>query len=110
VDFFYEVTQNYKWSAYKIAKVINRPINTALREILRGTVTQIKFGQKVDRYFENVGERVYNTSRSNCKIKDFLNFVNEKVSKNKWSLDACFGEVLTIGHFQYTEVVCTKIL
>ncbi|MDZ4956900.1 IS30 family transposase [Clostridium perfringens] len=114
---FIEIRLKDKWSAYKIAKVINRPINTVLNEIRRGTVTQVKFGQKVDRYFANVGERVYNTNRSNCKskyklfkCKDFLNFVNEKVSKDKWSLDACFGEALTIGRFQRSEMVCTKTL
>ncbi|WP_317097213.1 helix-turn-helix domain-containing protein, partial [Clostridium neonatale] len=38
------------FSAYKIAKELNRPINTILNEIRRGTTTQIKQGNYVEMY------------------------------------------------------------
>jgi len=114
---FIEIRLKDKWSAYKISKAINRPINTVLNEIRRGTVSQIKLGKKVDRYFAQVGHRVYTENRENSKskykllkCKDFLEFVDEKVSKDKWSLDACFGEALNTGRFQRSEMVCTKTL
>ena len=97
--------------------MINRPINTVLNEIRRGTVSQIKLGKKVDRYFAQVGNRVYTENRQNSKskykilkCKDFLNFVNEKVSKDKWSLDSCFGDSIINNRFQRSEMVCTKTL
>lgn len=114
---FIEIRLKDKWSAYKIAKVINRPINTVLNEIRRGTVSQIKFGNKVDRYFAEVGDRVYTENRQNSKskykilkCKKFLDFVNEKVSKDNWSLDACFGDCIINNRFQRSEMVCTKTL
>ena len=114
---FIEIRLKDKWSAYKISKAINRPINTVLNEIRRGTVSQIKLGKKVDRYFAQVGHRVYTENRENSKskykllkCKDFLEFVDEKVSKDKWSLYACFGEALNTGRFQRSEMVCTKTL
>lgn len=114
---FIEIRLKDKWSAYKIAKVINRPINTVLNEIRRGTVSQIKFGNKVDRYFAEVGDRVYTENRQNSKskykilkCKKFLDFVNEKVSKDNWSLDACFGDSIINNRFQRSEMVCTKTL
>ena len=52
-------------------------------------VSQIKLGKNIDRYFSQVGIRVYNENRQNSKnkykiskFKDFLEFVNEKVSKS----------------------------
>lgn len=114
---FIEIRLKDKWTPYKIAKAINRPINTVLNEIRRGTVTQVKLGEKVDIYFADVGERVYKSNRRNCrskykilKCKEFIDFVNEKVSKDKWSLDACFGEALNKARFQRSEMVCTKTL
>ena len=114
---FIEIRLKDKWSAYKIAKVINRPINTVLNEIRRGTVIQIKLGNKVDRYFDEVGHRVYTENRENSKskykilkCKKFLYFVNEKVSKDNWYLDACFGDSIINNRFQRSEMVCTKTL
>lgn len=114
---FIEIRLKDKWTPYKIAKVINRPINTVLNEIRRGTVTQSKLGEKIDRYFADVGERVYKSNRRNCKskykilkCKEFIDFVDEKVSKDNWSLDACFGEALNTDRFQRSEMVCTKTL
>ncbi|NFO15796.1 helix-turn-helix domain-containing protein, partial [Clostridium botulinum] len=45
-----ELRCNDGFSPYKIAKELNRPINTILNEIRRGTTTQIKQGNYVEVY------------------------------------------------------------
>ena len=45
-------------SAYKIAKELNRPINTILNEIRRGTTTQIKQGKPVEMYLADTGSYI----------------------------------------------------
>ena len=45
-------------SAYKIAKELQRPINTIINEIRRGTTTQIKQGKHVEMYLADTGEAV----------------------------------------------------
>ena len=45
-------------SAYKIAKELQRPINTIINEIRRGTTTQIKQGKHVEMYLADTGESV----------------------------------------------------
>lgn len=114
---FIEIRLKDGWSAYKIAKTINRPINTVLNEIKRGSVKQIKNGEEISRYFADVGDRVYKINRNNCRSKykilkclKFIDYVNEKVLKDSWSLDACFGEAIASERFSRDEVVCTKTL
>ncbi|MFH5827797.1 IS30 family transposase, partial [Clostridium perfringens] len=51
------------FSAYKIAKELNRPINTVLNEIRRGTTKQIKQGKEFNVYFADTGEAVYKKNR-----------------------------------------------
>ncbi len=41
------------FSAYKIAKELNRPINTVLKEISRVTTNKINQGKKFNVYFDN---------------------------------------------------------
>ena len=53
------------FSAYKIAKELNRPINTILNEIRRGTTTQIKQGKHVKMYLADTGEAIYKDNRQN---------------------------------------------
>ena len=52
-------------SAYKIAKELQRPINTIINEIRRGTTTQIKQGKHVEMYLADTGEAVYTKNRRN---------------------------------------------
>ena len=40
----------------------------------------------------------------------YMIFTNEKVSKDKWYLDACFGDSIINNRFQRIEMVCTKTL
>ena len=47
------------FSAYKIAKELNRSINTILNEVRHGTTTQIKQGKYVEMYLADTGEAIY---------------------------------------------------
>lgn len=114
---FIEIRLKEGWSPYKIAKTINRPINTVLNEIKRGSVKQIKNGEEITRYFADVGDRVYKKNRENCrgkykllKCSEFIDYVVKKVLKDNWSLDACFGEAKASERFDRDEMVCTKTL
>jgi IS30 family transposase len=46
-------------SSYKIAKELNRPINTITNEIRRGTTAQIKQGKSIQIYLADTGNAIY---------------------------------------------------
>ena len=103
--------------SYKIAKELNRPINTVLNEIRHGTTKQIKQGNKFNVYFADTGEAVYKKNRlnSNRKYKllecsDFIKYVVDKVKSDPWSLDACVGETLNSSRFSTSQMISTKTL
>ena len=58
------------YSAYKISKELQRPINTILNEIRRGTVPQIKNNHKIQLYFADAGQAIYKDHRTNCGRKN----------------------------------------
>lgn len=104
-------------SAYKIAKELNRPINTILNEIRRGTTTQINQGKLVEIYLADTGQAVYQKNRLNscCSFKrlkcsEFINYVINNFKNKEWSLDASFGEALLNSNFDRSKMVCTKTL
>ena len=105
------------FSAYKIAKELNRPINTILNEIRRGTTTQIKQGKPVQVYLADTGAIIYNKNRENscCTFKrlecsEFINYAVDKIKNHSWSPDSCVGYALATGKFQRSQMVCTKTL
>lgn len=105
------------FSAYKIAKELNRPINTILNEIRRGKTTQIKQGNYVEMYLADTGEAIYQSNRQNsCRTfkrlecNDFINYAVDKMKNQSWSPDACVGNALAKGKFQRSQIVCTKTL
>lgn len=105
------------FSAYKIAKELNRPINTILNEIRRGTTTQIKQGKKVEVYLADTGEAIYLKNRQNShrlykrlECSTFINYVTDKIINSSWSPDACFGNALKTAEFDRSQMVCTKTL
>ena len=55
------------YSAYNIAKELNRPINTVLNEIRRGSVDQIKQNQLVKIYLADAGQANYDKNRNYSK-------------------------------------------
>jgi len=103
------------YSAYKIAKELQRSTNTIINEIHRGTVSQIKNKRKVKIYLADAGQAIYEKHRANCGRKnlrlvcdEFISYACDKMRKNKWSIDACVGHSLKSGQFKRSEVVCTK--
>jgi IS30 family transposase len=52
-------------TAYAIAKLLNRPINTITNELKRGTVDQIKQGKHVQMYYADAGQARYEANRRN---------------------------------------------
>lgn len=104
-------------SAYSIAKELNRPINTVLNEIRRGTVDQIKQNQRVQVYLADAGQAAYDKNRKNSQpsfkllqCEEFIAFVANKVLNENWSLDACVGYATLHKSFEPSEMVCTKTL
>ena len=74
------------YSAYKIAKELNRSINTILNEIRRGTTTQIKQGKHIKMYLSDTGANIYNRNRENsCRTfkrlecSEFINYAVDKI-------------------------------
>ena len=99
----------------QIAKALGVVYNTVKNEINRGTVQL--YNGKVSRYKAEAGKKEYLEKRRNsarnyhCLEKaGFLEFVVDKVRKNRWSLDACVGYALQSGMFRREEIVCTKTL
>lgn len=104
-------------TSYKIAKELNRPINTVLNEIKRGTVPQIKAGKTTKIYLAEAGQIIYRRNRLNsCRSSKFLEcssfirFVTNKIKNNSWSPDACVGSAILNGNFQRNKMVCAKTL
>lgn len=105
------------FSAYKIAKELNRPINTILNEIQRGTTTQVKQGKLIKMYLADTGEAIYRNNRKNCcrkfkrlECSEFINYVVYKIKNDSWSPDACVGSACSSGLFNRSDIVCTKTL
>lgn len=96
-------------SAYKIAKELNRPINTITNEIRRGTTTQLKQGKSIQIYLADTGNAIYEKNRQNscCTFKrlECSKFINAS-----WSLDAYVGYALETGLFERSQMVFTKTL
>ncbi|HHU33323.1 MAG TPA: IS30 family transposase [Clostridia bacterium] len=103
-------------SAYAIAKVLDRPINTILNELRRGTVEQIKNGRLVKIYFADTGQARYETNRRKTgrrrkllQCNEFISYVEQKMLEERWSVDAAVGRATIEGKFD-KKVVCTKTL
>lgn len=74
------------------------------------------YNGKVKRY-KAAGKEVYFEHRQNSRKSyrcletvDFLKFVEEKVTAEGWSLDACVGYALKSEQFTRDKIVCTKTL
>lgn len=105
------------YTPYLIAKELNRPINTVLNEMKRGTVDQIRQNQPVKIYIADAGQARYDTNRNHSQpsfklleCETFINFVTGKILNKKWSLDACVGHAKLEKLFLPSEMVCTKTL
>ena len=111
----------------QIARMLNRSITTIRKEIKRGSVEQrekihttsknpnIPLYTTKQVYFADVGQREYKASRANCGCKckivnchDFVEYVENMVQSEKWSLDAAAGFAKV--HHLYDNTCSTKTL
>jgi IS30 family transposase len=83
-------------TAYAIAKLLNRPINTITNELRRGTVDQIKQGKLVKIYYADAGQAKYEANRRNTgrryellQCSEFVSHVGKMMIEEGWSVDVC---------------------
>lgn len=105
------------YSAYRIAKELDRPINTVLNEIRRGTVPQIIQNKKVMVYLADAGDAIYKKNRKNCGPKfkrytcsAFIEHICSEMTHKNWSVDAAVGFTKKVGKFNQSNTVCTKTM
>ena len=70
-----------------------------------------------EKYFAQTGKAVYERNRANCgrkskllEVEKFLEFAEEKILKDKWSVDAVVGYCREELGFSKDKMVCTKTL
>ena len=100
----------------KIAKEVGISRATLYEELERGTVTQMNSDLTTRKeYFAEVGQRVYEENRQNCRkplkiaeAEEFVEYAEEKILKEKWSPDSVVGYARKEKLFEVT--LCTKTL
>lgn len=105
-----------KRSKVEIADILGISRSTLYLEIKRGTVIQRDTHLKTcKRYFADVGQRVYEENRRNCrktyklaKVADFIKYAETEILENKKAPDTVCGRAKKDNQFK--EIVCTKTL
>ena len=100
----------------QIARAVGISRSTLYNELNRGTVEQTDTNlKKYQRYFGDVGQRVYEENRKNSRppmklveAYDFVRYAEKQIFENKLSPDAVCGEAKLNGRFKKT--VSTKTL
>ena len=102
-------------TAYAIAKLLNRPINTITNELKRGTVDQIKQGKHVQMYYADAHQARYEANRRNTgrryellQCSEFISHVEKMMIDEHWSVDAAVGRAAATG--QFDKMLCTKTI
>ena len=102
-------------TAYAIAKLLNRPINTITNELRRGTVDQIKQGKFVKIYYADTGQAKYEANRRNTgrryellQCSEFVSHVEKMMIEEDWSVDSAVGRATATGKFD--KMLCTKTI
>ena len=110
-----ETRLNDGWNINQISRELGCSYNAVKKEIKRRTV--LLYNGKVARYKARKGQATYIANRQNSikpyKLAEccrFIEYVEQHVEEDGWSLDACFGRALESGEFSREEVVCTKTL
>ena len=117
-----------KTAKKQIARLLKLDIRTIRDEIKRGTVIQRKRKKYIsnhigdtgyieyEKYFADIGQRNYEINRLHCgrkckisECRDFVEFAEEKILKEKWSPDAVVGYA-KVKDFFTDSVVSTKTL
>ncbi len=104
-------------SVQEIAQKLNSHISTVYREIKRGQVQRISTDLKeYCAYRANTAhndyERKVTKRRHSLKIekyKDIADYIQEKISKDKYSPDAIIGQIKREGK-KFKGLICTKTL
>lgn len=102
---------SHKLSLRKLAEYFHCAPNTIRNELKRGA------HPNTGRYGARRAQRVYDASHSNSIKKyrrflasEFVKWVTDKVLKEHWSLDACYGYAVKHNLFPAAELVCVKTL
>jgi len=105
-------------SKAEIARELDVNRSTITREIRRGSVQQLNYqGKYVLMYFADAAQMVADEN-SNLRgrrprlaaCKDFLDYVDNLILKDKFSPDAACMEALRLNKFTRNQMVCTKTL
>ena len=104
-------------SVTAIATVLGRSRTTTYTELKRGPIVQIRQGKARLVYLADSGQLTYEQQRLGSfntmklgTIEYFILWVEEKVFKEHWSLDAAVGYAKRQYIFARNEMVCTKTL
>ena len=111
-----EAMVKLKVSKIQIAIKVGISRSTLYEELKRGTVTQKNSDLTTrEEYFAEVGQIVYEKNRQKCrkpfkisKAKEFVEYAEEKIIKEKLSPDSVAGYAKKENLFE--ETVCTKTL
>ncbi len=106
-------------SLRRIAAEIGCAHTTVYYELRRGTPMRKSSRGRAPQYTAKRGHKAYiehrRNSRKPCKIdstncEPFIQWMAEKLKKNRWSLDACVGYAKLHHLFQPEQIPCTKTL
>ena len=106
-------------SLRRIAAEVGCAHTTVFYELRRGTPMRKSSRGRAPQYTAKRGHKAYiehrRNSRKHCKIdsnncEPFIQWMAEKLKKNRWSLDACVGYAKLHHLFQPEQIPCTKTL
>ena len=106
-------------SLRRIAAEVGCAHTTVFYELRRGTPMRKSSRGRAPPYTAKRGHKAYiehrRNSRKPCKIdsnncEPFIQWMAEKLKKNRWSLDACVGYAKLHLLFQPKQIPCTKTL
>lgn len=105
------------YSLRRIAREVNCSPSTVMYELRRGTLEKASTKGRSSVYSPSRGQKKYEENRQNCHRKyvshadnPFVRWVYERVTTDKWSLDACVGYAKRLSLFPDKQMVCTKSL
>ena len=105
------------YSLRAIAKAVNCSPSTVLYELKRGTGQRAGSRGRFPEYSAKRGQCSYQINRSRCHRKavalngnPFVDWLTQKVLKDRWSIDACVGYARKNRLFPAELIVCTKTI
>ena len=107
------------YSLRRIAEAVGCQHTTVFYELRRGTPEHKGTRGRLPQYTTKRGQQAYTEHRRNskrrCKIdtddcEPFIQWMVEKVRKERWSIDACVGYAKLNNLFPAEIIPCTKTL